>query len=116
MQTHASIGYGLVNRISFLAEAAEIVLSHHERYDGTGYPHGLRREQIPLGARIFSVADTVDAMTSDRPYRRALPFDAALEEIESEAGRKYDPAVAKIFLGIPRAIWDAIRKGRPKSD
>jgi putative nucleotidyltransferase with HDIG domain len=116
MQTHASIGHGLVNRISFLTEAAEIVLSHHERYDGSGYPHGLRREQIPLGARIFSVADTVDAMTSDRPYRRALPFRAAFEEIESEAGRKYDPAVAKIFLGIPRAIWDAIRKGRPKSD
>jgi response regulator RpfG family c-di-GMP phosphodiesterase len=116
MQTHASIGHGLVNLISFLAEAAEIVLSHHERYDGSGYPHGLRKEQIPLGARIFSVADTVDAMTSDRPYRRALPFHAAFEEIESEAGRKYDPAVAKIFLGTRRVIWDAIRKGRPKSD
>jgi putative nucleotidyltransferase with HDIG domain len=114
MQTHSSIGYDLVHRISFLEDAAEIVLSHHERHNGSGYPHGLRETEIPLGARIFSVADTVDAMTSDRPYRRALPFEDALEEIESEAGQKYDPAVAKAFLGTPQAIWDSIRKGRPK--
>jgi len=111
MQTHATIGYGLVNRISFLADAAEIVLSHHERHDGSGYPHGLREDQIPLGARIFSVADTVDAMTSDRPYRAALPFQEALEEIRCGIGRKYDPLVTKAFLGTPQATWDAIRKG-----
>jgi response regulator RpfG family c-di-GMP phosphodiesterase len=116
MQTHASIGYGLVNRISFLADAAEIVLSHHERHDGSGYPHGLREEQIPLGARIFSVADTVDAMTSNRPYRKAHPFQAALDEIGSEAGRKYDPLVAKAFLQVPQTVWDAIRKGIPASN
>ncbi len=114
MQTHATIGYELVHRISFLADAAEIVLSHHERHDGSGYPHGLRESEIPLGARIFSIADTVDAMTSDRPYRRALPFQMALEEIKSETGKKYDPAVAKAFLGTPQPVWDSIRKDGPK--
>ena len=114
MQTHATIGYDLVHRISFLADAAAIVLSHHERHDGSGYPHGLREAEIPLGARIFSIADTVDAMTSDRPYRRALPFQMALEEIEAETGKKYDPAVAKAFLGTPQAVWDLIRKDGPK--
>jgi putative nucleotidyltransferase with HDIG domain len=116
MQTHTTIGYRLVKRITFLADAAEIVLSHHERYDGNGYPNGLRQDRIPLGARIFSVADTVDAMTSNRPYRRALPFQDAFEEIQGEAGQKYDPAVAEAFLETPRTIWDAIRNVGPKSD
>ena len=111
MQTHADIGYRLVNQISFLADAAAIVLSHHERHDGSGYPQGLRAYDIPLGARIFSVADTVDAMTSNRPYRKALPFEVAVKEIESGAGQKYDPVVAKAFLETPQSIWDAIRKG-----
>jgi len=77
MQTHVRIGYDLVCRIAFLAPAAAIVLTHQERWDGTGYPQGLVGEEIPLGARIFSVSDTLDAMTSDRPYRKALPFKTA---------------------------------------
>jgi response regulator RpfG family c-di-GMP phosphodiesterase len=109
MQTHVRIGYELVSRIAFLAGAAEIVLTHQERYDGTGYPQGLMGREIPLGSRIFSVADTLDAMTSDRPYRRALPFAAAREEITRESERQFDPEVVKVFLSIPEAVWDDIR-------
>lgn len=109
MQTHARIGYDLVSRIAFLAPAAEIVLAHQERYDGTGYPQGLVGEEIPLGARIFAVADTLDAMTSDRPYRRALPFSVAREEIQREAGRQFDPEVVRVFLSIAETVWENIR-------
>jgi HD-GYP domain-containing protein (c-di-GMP phosphodiesterase class II) len=109
MQTHVIIGYHLVNRISFMADAAEIVFSHHERHDGSGYPRGLRGNQIALGARIFSIADTVDAMTSDRPYRAARPFHIAWEEIQRETGRKFDPQVANPFLQIPTETWNGIR-------
>ncbi len=101
MQTHVQIGYELVKQIAFLAPAAEIILAHHERHDGSGYPRGLRGDEIPLGARVFAVADSLDAMTSDRPYRRARAFDAARDEIEREAGRQFDPAVVKAFLSIP---------------
>jgi putative nucleotidyltransferase with HDIG domain len=109
MQSHARVGYELVSRIAFLAPAAEIVLTHHERFDGTGYPQGLREEEIPLGARIFVVADTLDAMTSDRPYRQALPFSAAQAEIIRESGRQFDPEVVRVFLSIPQQTWDDIR-------
>ena len=81
MRTHCEIGYNVLTRIPFLRDAAEIVLAHQEFFDGTGYPRGLRGEQIPLGARIFSIADAMDAMISDRPYRRALPMSHACEEI-----------------------------------
>ena len=109
MEMHARIGYELVSRISFLAGAAEIVLSHQERYDGTGYPQGLVGEEIPLGARIFAVADTLDAMTSDRPYRRAMSFGKARAEIKNESGRQFDPQVVRIFLSIPETTWQEIR-------
>lgn len=109
MQTHARVGYDLVSRIGFLAPASEIVLTHQERYDGTGYPQGLVGEEIPIGARIFAVADTLDAMTSDRPYRRALPLPAARAEITRESGRQFDPEVVKVFLSIPEQAWTDIR-------
>ena len=109
MESHARIGYNLVSRIAFLAPAAEIVLTHQERYDGTGYPQGLLEDEIPLGARIFAVADTLDAMTSDRPYRRALPFAAARSEIERESGRQFDPDVVRVFLAVQEQTWDKIR-------
>ena len=109
METHVQIGYDMVKRISFLADAAEIILAHHERWNGGGYPRGLKGTQIPLGARIFAVADTVDAMTSDRPYHSALPFQAARDEIERKAGILFDSKVADIFLGIPNQTWEAIR-------
>jgi response regulator RpfG family c-di-GMP phosphodiesterase len=109
MQRHAQIGYDLIRGIPFLAGAAEIIFAHHERCDGSGYPRGLKAMEIPVGARIFAVADTFDAMTSDRPYRRALPFRASREVIEGGAGTLYDPHVAKIFLNIPEETWEAVR-------
>jgi HD-GYP domain-containing protein (c-di-GMP phosphodiesterase class II) len=110
MQRHAQIGYDLVKNIPFLADAAEIIFAHHERCDGTGYPRGLKMREIPVGARIFAVADTFDAMTSDRPYRRALPFEASLEVIERGAGKEYDSQMAKVFLNIPGETWKVIRR------
>lgn len=109
MQAHVRIGYELVSRIPFLAPAAEIVLTHHERYDGKGYPQGLMGEQIPLASRIFAVADTLDAMTSDRPYRRALPFSAAWEETNRESGWQFDPNIVQVFRSIPEQGWENIR-------
>jgi response regulator RpfG family c-di-GMP phosphodiesterase len=110
MQRHVQIGYDLVKGIPFLADAAEIILAHHERCDGSGYPRCLNAEEIPVGARIFAVADTFDAMTSDRPYRRALPFEASRDVIERGVGKQYDPEVAKVFLSIPNKMWEAIRR------
>ncbi len=111
MQKHVRIGYDVVCRIAFLAGAAEIVLTHQERWDGTGYPQGLAGQEIPVGARIFSIADTLDAMTSDRPYRRALALSAAREEIRREAGRQFDPEIVRAFLSVPDEVWVAIRLG-----
>ncbi|HVB56262.1 MAG TPA: HD domain-containing phosphohydrolase [Candidatus Acidoferrales bacterium] len=105
MRRHCDIGYAVLERIPFLKEAAEIVLAHQECYDGSGYPRGLRGDQIPLGARIFAVADTLDAMISDRPYRKALPISTAREEILRYSGRQFDPCVVKIFLAQPERIW-----------
>jgi len=110
MKAHARIGYEMVSRIAFLASAAEIVLTHQERYDGTGYPLGLAGKQIPLGSRIFAIADTLDAMTSDRPYRKALPFGAAREEIARESGRQFDPHVVREFLALPQDLWPSLAK------
>jgi len=109
MRTHVQIGYDLVKQIPFLSEAAEIVLTHHERWDGTGYPRGLAGMEVPLGARIFAVADTLDAMTSDRPYRSAGSFREAHEEIRRLSGIQYDPRVCDGFLRIPVEVWEGIR-------
>jgi response regulator RpfG family c-di-GMP phosphodiesterase len=109
MWAHPYIGYEFVGRISFLAEAAEIVLTHHERFDGSGYPRRLLGDDIPLGARIFAVADTLDAMTSDRPYRRALPYSAAREEIRQQSGRQFEPRVVDTFFSLPEQMWGNIR-------
>ena len=110
MREHCYRGYKMLARIPFLAEAAEIVYSHQERYDGTGYPRGLKGEQIPLGARLFSVADTLDAITSNRPYRPAQTLTAARKEIEVWSGRQFDPEVVRTFLSMPENIWADLRK------
>jgi putative nucleotidyltransferase with HDIG domain len=110
MKEHAYLGYKILSKIPFLTEAAEIVYSHQERYDGTGYPRGLKGEQIPLGARIFSIADTLDAITSDRIYRKAQSRAAARAEIESWSGRQFDPAIVKLFLDMPDTLWEDLRK------
>ena len=110
MRRHARIGYDLVKSISFLAGAAEIVLTHHERFDGSGYPQKMKGDEIPFGARIFAVADTLDAMTSDRPYRAALPLQAAQEVIERGSGTLFDPLVAAAFLRVSGETWETIAK------
>jgi putative nucleotidyltransferase with HDIG domain len=94
MRRHPEMGARILEGVPFLAGAREIVLTHQERFDGSGYPAGLRGRRIPLGARIFAVADVLDALLSDRPYHRALPFEAAIGEIRREAGSILDPDVA----------------------
>src|SRR5271167_650197 len=110
MRKHCEIGYNVLTRIPFLRDAAEIVLAHQEFFDGTGYPRGLRSEQIPLGARIFSIADALDAMISDRPYRRALPMSHAREEIRRCSGTQFDPKVVDVFSTIPEGHWVELRE------
>ena len=110
MRTHCDIGYNVLRRIPFLCDAAEIVRAHQEFFDGTGYPRRLRGEQIPLGARIFSIADALDAMISDRPYRRALPMAHAKEEIRRCAGTQFDPKIVEVFLSISEQHWHELRE------
>ena len=109
MREHCTRGYQMLRKIPFLKEAAEIVFSHQEFYDGNGYPNGLRGNEIPIGARIFAVADTLDAITSDRPYRKARSFDAAREEILRFSGTQFDPSVVEVFLKIPNELWHELR-------
>jgi putative nucleotidyltransferase with HDIG domain len=110
MQEHVQIGFDVVKDIPFLADAAEIILMHHERFDGGGYPRGLKGEEILPSARIFPVADTLDAITSDRPYRRASTFESARETIRNLAGTQFDPHVVNVFLNIPEDTWPAIAR------
>jgi len=112
MQQHVQIGFDVVKDILFLADAAEIILMHHERYDGGGYPRGLKRKEILLGARIFAVADAFDAITSDRPYRRASSFQSARETIGRLSGSQFDPQVVDVFLNIPEDIWPTIARNQ----
>ncbi|HZP81235.1 MAG TPA: HD domain-containing phosphohydrolase [Chthonomonadaceae bacterium] len=109
MRKHPVIGYQMCARIEMLKRASQIVLHHHEAWDGTGYPDGLTGEAIPLGARIFAIADTLDAITSDRPYRAAMPFRAAREEIIKYSGRQFDPEIVQVFLSVPESRWQHIR-------
>jgi HD-GYP domain-containing protein (c-di-GMP phosphodiesterase class II) len=100
MRTHPLAGFDILRTVEFLAPAGEMVYSHHERYDGRGYPRGLAGEDIPLGARIFMIADAFDAMTSDRVYRRAMPAEEALAEILRFSGSQFDPAAVRAFLSV----------------
>ncbi len=109
MREHCTRGYFMLRKIPFLAGAAEIVFCHQEHYDGSGYPSNLRGHEIPIGARIFAVADTLDAITSDRPYRKARSFDVAREEILRCSGAQFDPAVVEVFLKIPNELWQELR-------
>ena len=109
MRKHPQLGWEMLRDIPFLRVAAEIVLCHQERYDGAGYPRGLRAEKIPIGARLFAVADTFDAMTSDRPYRRALSYERTRQELLDFSGSQFDPAVVEAFLRVPPSEWAAIR-------
>lgn len=109
MRKHPLLGYEMIAHVDFLSEAAQIILAHHERWDGGGYPRGLRAEAIPLGARIFAVADAVDAMTSNRPYRAAQDLTSALEEIKRMSGSQFDPAVVEAAQSLPLGEWQALK-------
>lgn len=100
MRKHPEAGYRIVKRIGFLKEAAEIVHAHHERYDGKGYPRGLKGEEIPLGARLFMVADVYDALTSQRPYKAAMSHEDSVADIAKNKGSQFDPAVVVAFMAI----------------
>ncbi len=118
MKQHPTWGFDMLAEVSFLQPAAvEIVYSHHERWDGQGYPRGIAGEQIPLAARIFAVADTYDAITSDRPYRRARGHAAAIAELRRAAGEQLDPAMVDAFLGLSelelRQLTDRCRNVHP---
>ena len=108
MQTHPEKGHRIVAQIPGMEQAAEIVLSHEERFDGTGYPRGLKGEQISLGARLFALIDTLDAMTSDRSYRKALSFDQARAEIVKMSGTQFDPVAVQAFLAEEAALREMV--------
>ncbi len=109
MKMHPENGYKLLQRIDFLEDSAQIVLSHHERADGTGYPRQLKREDIPFGARIFSVVDALDAMTSERTYRKAMPFEKASEIIVENSGTQFDPEIVEVFQDVELMDFKNIR-------
>ena len=110
MREHCARGYAMVRKIPFLREAAEIIYAHQESWNGSGYPRGLRGEEIPLGARVFAIADTLDAITSDRPYRKGRSFADARREIERCSGTQFDPAIVEVFLRMPEETWINLRR------
>jgi len=109
IKLHPSLGFGLIKEIKMVKEVGNIILYHHERYDGSGYPHGLKRENIPLEARIFALADALDAITSYRPYRRERDFRTAKKEIQGNSGSQFDPKMVKAFCSLDLKNWERIR-------
>jgi putative nucleotidyltransferase with HDIG domain len=110
MRRHPEIGHWILNSVESLKSASEIALTHHERYDGQGYPRSLKGEEIPLGAKIFAVADSLDAITSDRPYRQGRGYEEARWEIIRNSGTQFDPRVVDSFLLVAPEVWDHIRR------
>jgi putative nucleotidyltransferase with HDIG domain len=110
IKKHPTIGYEIVRGINFLREASDVVLYHHEWWNGSGYPYGKKGKNIPMWARIFSVADAFDSMTSRRPYKDAVTFDEALKEIKRCSGTQFDPDVVKAFLSVPKRILERIKE------
>ena len=104
MRKHPAYAFELLSPIAYLRPALDIPYCHHEKWDGTGYPRGLKGEQIPLAARIFAVVDVWDALRSDRPYRKAWSEQRALEYIEAQTGKHFDPQIVKVFLQMDRDI------------
>lgn len=109
VKEHPLLGYEIIQEFQFLKKAGQVILYHHESFDGTGYPYGLSGEEIPLEARIFAIADTLDAITSDRPYRKGKPFGVALREIEKNKATQFDPYIVDAFLSIPEESWHEIK-------
>ena len=108
MRTHPEIGHAMLKDVPFMREAAQIVLCHEERFDGKGYPRRLAGDAIPLGARLFAVIDTLDAITSDRPYRAGMSFDTAKAEIQCCAGEQFDPMAVEAFLAEETVLRDMV--------
>ncbi|HVM71922.1 MAG TPA: HD domain-containing phosphohydrolase, partial [Anaerolineales bacterium] len=100
MRRHPVLAYEMLSSIAYLRPALDIPHYHHERWDGSGYPEGLKGEQIPLYARIFAVVDVYDALTNDRPYRPAWTTDQAIEYLHAEAGKQFDPVIVETFLNM----------------
>ncbi len=113
MRSHSEIGFNLLSGVPFLQEVAQMVHSHHERFDGKGYPRGLKGEQIPLGSRLFAVIDSYHAMRSDRSYRKAMPAEVAVAEIKKNAGAQFDPAVVAAFMKCQAEIESAFAESKP---
>jgi len=118
MREHPLHGQQILRGIEFLQGASRVVAQHHEKCDGTGYPLGLRNEEIDICARIFAVADAFDAITSDRVYRRGKPYEAAAQELDDWVGRQFDPKVVEAFHRVPREDWEELHRQslRPKPD
>ena len=118
MREHPFHGQQILRGIEFLQGASRVVAQHHEKWDGTGYPLGLRKEEIDICARIFSVADAFDAITSDRVYRRGKPYEAAAQELDDWAGRQFDPKVVEAFHRVPKEDWEELHRQSlmPKPD
>ncbi len=110
IKDHPILGYVILEGFDFLRKAAQVVLFHHEHYDGRGYPYGLAAEEIPLEARIFSLADTLDAYTSDRAYRKGKTFDEAVREINKCRGSQFDPLIVDVFFSIPKEKWSQTKQ------
>ena len=110
MRRHVEYGAQILRGIDFLEGASQIVAEHHERYDGSGYPNKLEADSICLGARIFAVADAVDAITSNRPYREGRPFEAAADELERCVGTHFDPVIVRAFNAVPLDAWRELRQ------
>lgn len=110
MREHPTHGQQILRGIKFLEGAARVVAQHHEKWDGSGYPLGLKADDVDICARIFSVADAFDAITSDRVYRKGRPYEAAAAELAEWAGRQFDPKVVKAFQRVPKEDWDELRR------
>lgn len=108
VKKHPIVGSNMIKNVDFLSGATDIILHHHEKYDGSGYPFGLKKKEIPLSAKIFAIMDTLDAMTSDRPYRRALPFSVFIKELGDLLGKHFDPEIVREFLEFPNSTWSVV--------
>jgi HD-GYP domain-containing protein (c-di-GMP phosphodiesterase class II) len=113
IKKHPKIGYEIVKDIRFLKDASNVILYHHEWWNGKGYPFGRSRKKIPQWARIFSVADALDSMTSKRPYRNEITFKEAFKEIRKYSGIQFDPDVVEAFSAVPLKLWERIKRSKP---
>jgi HD-GYP domain-containing protein (c-di-GMP phosphodiesterase class II) len=109
IRLHPALGYGLIKEIKLVRVVGDVILHHHEHFDGSGYPHGLKGDRIPLEARLFALADALDAITAHRPYRRARDFRAAQKEIAHHAGTQFDPRLVDAFLRLKPEKWEKIK-------